>query len=80
MHHRHGQLLPADGVYLLAEYLLDLLERPLRQRKVREYAGGELADIAGAERQLMRGNLGIGWCLAQGRAEQFRSRMAIPFD
>ena len=62
-------LLPADGVHLLAHDLLDLEERALGQEQVAVDAGGKLAHVAGAQQQLMAGDLGFGGILAQGRDE-----------
>ena len=58
-------LLPADGVHLLAHNLLDLEQRALRQEQVAVDPGRKLANVAGAQQQLMAGDLGFGGVLAQ---------------
>src|SRR5665647_1635232 len=62
--------LPADGVHLLAHNLLDFEERALGQEQVAVDAGRKLAHVAGAQQQLMAGDLGFGGVLTQGRDEQ----------
>ena len=58
-------LLPADRVHLLAYNLLDLEQRALRQEQVAVDAGRKLAHVAGAQQQLMAGDLGFDGVLTQ---------------
>lgn len=66
---RQVHLLPADGVHLLANDLLDFEERALGQEQVAVDAGRKLAHVAGAQQQLMAGDLGFGGVLTQGGDE-----------
>ena len=71
---RQEHLLAADGVHLLAHDLLDLQQRALRQKQVVVDSGRELADVAGAQQQLVAGDLGLGGVFAQRGDEQACSR------
>ena len=66
---RQIHLLPADRVHLLAHNLLDLEQRALGQEQVAVDSGRKLAHVAGAQQQLMAGDLGFGGVLTQGRDE-----------
>ena len=66
------ELLGADAVHLLAHDGHDLQQRALRQEEIAVNAGRQLADIAGAQQELMAGDLGFGGILPQGGNEQFR--------
>ena len=72
VHDRHLHLLPADGVDLLADDLLDPLLHPKAERQERVDAGSELAQVAAAHEQPMRRHLGIGRVVAQGGEEETR--------
>ena len=64
----HGgkvELLPADGVYLLADYPLHLRPHPLTEGEHRVVARGELADVTGSHQQPVADCLGFGWVVAQ---------------
>ena len=50
--------------------LLDLQQRALRQKQVAVDAGGKLADVAGAQQQLVAGDFGFGRVLAQRGNEE----------
>ena len=63
-------LLRADRVHLLAHDALDLQQRALRQKQVTVDARRELADVSGAQQQLVAGDLGFGRVFAQGRNKQ----------
>ncbi len=76
--HRHGQLLAADGIHLLADDGLDLIHRPAGQRQIRENPGRQLADEPGPQQQLMAGYIRIGRRIAQRLAEQFRHSHRSP--
>ena len=67
--HRHGDLLPADGVHLLADDGVDLVEHPLAEREVDVDAGGELADEAGPHHEAVAHRLRVGGVVAQGGDE-----------
>ena len=66
----HLHLLPADGIDLLADDLLDAVADPLAQRQQRIDARPELADVARAQQQPMRRHLGIGGVVAERGEEQ----------
>ena len=70
VHDRHLHLLPADGVDLLADDLLDALLHPEAERQQGVDAGAELAQVAGAHQQPMRRHLGVGRVVAQGGEEE----------
>ncbi len=55
----HQDLLGSGAVHLLADDLDDLLERPPAERQIGIRAAGDLADQAGADHQLMAGDLGL---------------------
>ena len=69
VHDRHGDLLPADGVDLLADDRLDLVEGAARQRQVAEDPARQLPDEAGPQQQHVAGDFGVGRGLAQRLAE-----------
>jgi hypothetical protein len=60
VNHRHGDLLAADGVHLLADDGLDLVHAAAGQRQVGVDARAQRLDEAGAQQQLVAGQLGIG--------------------
>ena len=60
LEHGHADLLGAACVHLLAHDVLDLGQHALAQGQERVDAGSGLADEAGAQQQLMAGDLGIG--------------------
>ena len=70
MDDRHLHLLRADPVLLLADDLLDAVVDPLAQGQQRIDARPELADVAGALQQAMRGHLRIGGVVAERGEEQ----------
>jgi len=70
MHDRQADLLAADGVQLFAEDPGDLEKRSLGQREVGEDAGRELAHVAGAHQELVRGDLRVARRLPERRSEQ----------
>src|SRR4249919_2092869 len=57
---RHQQFDRAGGVHFLAHRALDLAQHAQAQRAPRVQAGGELADHAGLEHQLVADDLGLG--------------------
>ena len=62
-----GQVeLLADRVHLLAHDGDDLVERALAEEQVVVNPGAELADVAGAQQELVAGHFGICRGLAQG--------------
>ena len=67
---RHEHLLAADRVHLLADDLLDALLHPESERQEGVDPGSELPDVAGAEKEAMRGHLGVGRILAKGLEEE----------
>src|SRR5690606_18567260 len=69
---RHLHLLPADGVDLLADHLLDPLLDPEPERQQRVDAGAELPDVAGAHEQAVRNHLGLRRIVPQGHEEELR--------
>ena len=76
---RRGQhdLLAAGRVHLLADDLADLEERPPAERQVAVDAGGELADEAGAQEELVVGRLGLSGGLTQRLAEEVSQAHAV---
>ena len=60
MEHRHGDLLPADPVHLLADDGVDLVEHALAHGEVDVDAGGELADQPGAHHEPVAHRLRVG--------------------
>ena len=64
MDDRHRHLLAADPVHLLPHDVLDLGQGATGEREIREDAGAELADEAGAHQQLVAGDLGVTGSLA----------------
>ena len=70
MDDRHLDLLAADRVLLLADHLLDAVVDPLAERQQRVDPGAELADVAGANEQSMRGHLDIGGVVAERGEEE----------
>ena len=80
MHHRHGDFLAADGVYLVADNVLDLAHGPLRQGQIAEDTTGQWADKAGPQQELMAGDFHVGSNFAQGLAEKpTHSHVGFPF-
>ena len=69
VHHRHEQLLAADGVHLLAHDLHDALMDPPSGGQPRPQSGPHLADEPGAHHELVRDRLGVGRRVAFGRQE-----------
>ena len=67
---RHLHLLRPDPVLLLADDLLDPVVDALAQRQERVDARPQLADVAGAQQQPVRGHLGIGRVVAERGEEQ----------
>jgi hypothetical protein len=59
------ELLPADGFHLLAHDLHRALRDAPREREERVDAGAELPDVAGAQEQAVRDDLGVGRVFAQ---------------
>ena len=70
MDDRHQHLLPADGVHLLADDLLDLADHPPAERQQAEDAGAERADQRRPQHQPVAGQLDVARRLAQRPAEQ----------
>ena len=65
----------ADGVHLLADDGDDLINGALAEREVRVNAGAELADVAGAQQQLVAGDLGVGGGFTKGGNEELGPAM-----
>ncbi len=65
----------ADLVHLFAHDGDDLVERALAEEEVVVNAGAELADVAGAEQELVAGHFGVGRGLAKGGNEELRPTM-----
>ena len=70
MDDRHQQLLPADGVHLLADDLLDLAHDPPAQRQQAVDARAQRSHQRGAQHQTVAGQLDVARRLAQRPAEQ----------
>jgi hypothetical protein len=66
VNHRHSDLLAADGVHLLANNGLDLVHAAAGQRQVGVDAGAQRLDEAGAQQQLVAGQLGVGRRVTEG--------------
>ena len=60
-------LLRADGVHFLPDDALDLAQRALGQVEVAIQPGGQLADVAGPQQQLVAGDLGFGGIVPERR-------------
>ena len=63
-------LLPANRIHLVAHHALDIAQHPQPQRQPAVEPGTDRADVAGADQQLMAGDLGVGWVVAQRAQEQ----------
>ena len=63
---RHEHFQGAGRIHLLADDVLHLAQYAHAQGRPRVEAGGEPADHAGAQHQLMRDDLGVGRCLLGG--------------
>ena len=75
LEHGHADLLGAACVHLLAHDVLDLGQHALAQGQKRVDAGSGLADEAGAQQQLMAGDLGIsGIFLERGSVQGAHAR------
>jgi hypothetical protein len=61
----------ADAVHLLADDGHNLVNGPVAEEEVRVNACAELADIAGAQQELVAGNLGVGGSFAQSGDKEF---------
>ena len=72
-------LLPADGVHLLPHDSLDLEQGALGEEEVAVDAGCQLADVAGAQQQLVAGDFSFGGNLPQGGDEQLGPEHRIVF-
>ena len=66
LHRRHQQLDRPGAVHFLADDGLDLAQHAQAQRQPRVQAGGETADQAGAQHQLVAHHLGVGGNVPQG--------------
>ncbi len=66
LHRRHQHLQGAGAVHLLAHDALDLAQHPQPQRQPGVESGGELADHARAQHQLVADHLGVGGGLLDG--------------
>jgi hypothetical protein len=66
LHRRHQDLLGTGAVHLLAHDRLHLAQHPQPHRQPGIEAGGELADHAGTQHQLVADHLGIGRGLFYG--------------
>ena len=66
---RHGDLLAANGVHLLADDPLDLVHAAPGQRQVGVDACAQRLDEAGAQQQLVADQLRVGRRVAQGLEE-----------
>ena len=60
LQHGHADFLRTARVHFLAHDVLDLRQHALAQRQERVDARGRFADEAGAQQQLVTGNLGVG--------------------
>src|SRR5207245_10108211 len=69
MEHRHGDLLPADGVHLLADHPIDLVDHAMAEGEVDIDAGRELAHEPGPDHELVADGLGVRGIFAQGGDE-----------
>ena len=67
---RQVHLLSPDGIHLLPHNLLDFEQRALRQEKVAVDSGRKLANVAGAQQQLMARNLSFGGVFTQRGDEE----------
>ena len=65
-------LLSANGVHLFAHDALDLAQHPQAERQPAVEARRDRADVAGADQQLVAGDLGVGGVVAQRAQEQLR--------
>ena len=63
--HRHQYFLGAGGIHLFADDGFHLAQHPQPQRQPAVQAGGELADHAGAQHQLMADDLRFRGCLLE---------------
>ncbi len=66
LHDRHQQLQRAGAVHLLAHDVLHLAQHAQPERQPGVEPGGELADQAGTQHELMAHDLGVGRRLLQG--------------
>ena len=66
LHRRHQQLERPGTVHLLADDVLDLAQHPEADRQPGVEAGGQAADQAGPQHQLVAHDLGVGRYVAQG--------------
>ena len=57
--------------------LLNLQQRPLREKQIAVDAGGKLADVAGAQQQLMANDFGLGGIFAQRGDEKFAPEHSV---
>jgi len=62
---REEELL-TDSVHLFADDGDDLVDRTVAEEEIAVDTGAELADVAGAEKELVTGDLGVGGCFAEG--------------
>ncbi|MPM92239.1 hypothetical protein SDC9_139374 [bioreactor metagenome] len=67
---REVHLLGADGVHLLADDVLDLVQHPQPERQPGVDARSGTTDVSGAHQPAMAGHLGVRRVLAQGADEQ----------
>ncbi len=72
---RGQEELLADLVHLFADDGDDLVDGALAEGEVAVDAGAELADVAGAEQELVAGDFGVGGSFAEGGDEELGPTM-----
>jgi hypothetical protein len=65
----------ADLVHLVADNGDDFIDASVPEEEVAIEACAELADVAGAEEELVAGDFGVGWSFAEGGNEELRPAM-----
>jgi hypothetical protein len=77
---RHGYFLPADGVHLFAQDVLDFGQGSFGEVQVGENPRPERTDESGPHQEFVAFDLGLGRGLAQGLAEELtNSHIDPPF-
>ncbi|MNT67030.1 hypothetical protein D3C72_2051430 [compost metagenome] len=79
LHHRHHHLDGAGAVHFLAHDVLDLLQRTQAHRHPRVDTGGDLADEAGTQHQLLAHDIRVGGGFFLGGDEKLRGAHGVGY-
>ncbi|MND53213.1 hypothetical protein D3C80_442450 [compost metagenome] len=79
LHGGHQHFQGTGGIHLFADHCLDLAQHPQAHRQPGVEAGGELADHAGAQQQLVADHHGIGGGFLEGRQQVLTGTHDWPF-